>query len=201
MMSPSEWIGRLVHDLFEHYGAEVLPSGLRYLELRMDGYGVLIVEEKIKNKQMCVCYWLYDAQGHPVPEPEVVFHIDAADHWIPYEIRRHTAGNYSFADLELGSGELLSTDPRHQAALAAFADSWADILRAQGWVGGADKVITQPQAWPEEEDAPPQAPDAETLWNWVDEYGKCQATDSCWVEPDGTCEHGHPSWLVALGLI
>lgn len=27
------------------------------------------------------------------------------------------------------------------------------------------------------------------------------ATDGCDVEPDGECEHGHPSWLVRLGLI
>ncbi|MCJ2072960.1 hypothetical protein MKK75_29905 [Methylobacterium sp. J-030] len=28
-----------------------------------------------------------------------------------------------------------------------------------------------------------------------------QATDSCRVEPDGICEHGHPSWLRRLGVI
>lgn len=29
----------------------------------------------------------------------------------------------------------------------------------------------------------------------------CEATDGCTVEPDGTCEHGHPSWLLHFGLI
>lgn len=29
----------------------------------------------------------------------------------------------------------------------------------------------------------------------------CDATDGCTVEPDGICEHGHPSWLLHLGLI
>ena len=27
------------------------------------------------------------------------------------------------------------------------------------------------------------------------------ATDGCDVEPDGHCEHGHPSWLLKLTLI
>jgi hypothetical protein len=27
------------------------------------------------------------------------------------------------------------------------------------------------------------------------------ATDGCRVEPDGVCEHGHPSWLLYLNLI
>lgn len=29
----------------------------------------------------------------------------------------------------------------------------------------------------------------------------CPATDGCQVEPDGTCEHGHDSWLLALGYV
>jgi len=31
--------------------------------------------------------------------------------------------------------------------------------------------------------------------------GGCEATDGCWVEPDGTCEHGKPGWLVVLGVV
>lgn len=31
--------------------------------------------------------------------------------------------------------------------------------------------------------------------------GICPATDGCRVEPDGTCEHGHVSWLIYLGLM
>jgi hypothetical protein len=45
-----------------------------------------------------------------------------------------------------------------------------------------------------------QAPDIETLMEWEEEGG-CEATDGCWVEPDGACEHGCQSWLLVLGLI
>jgi hypothetical protein len=45
-----------------------------------------------------------------------------------------------------------------------------------------------------------EPPDIETLREWEAEGG-CEATDGCWVEPDGTCEHGHRSWLLELGLI
>lgn len=31
--------------------------------------------------------------------------------------------------------------------------------------------------------------------------GLCISTDGCKVEPDGTCPHGYPSWLIQLGLI
>lgn len=43
-------------------------------------------------------------------------------------------------------------------------------------------------------------PDLETLEAW-EAQGGCEATDGCWVEPDGVCSHGRPSWLIKLGLI
>ena len=43
-------------------------------------------------------------------------------------------------------------------------------------------------------------PDLEQLTEWVSD-GICEATDGCIVEPDGTCEHGRPSWLLRLGMI
>lgn len=51
--------------------------------------------------------------------------------------------------------------------------------------------------WPE---PTTERPDLETLEEW-DFDGSCEATDGCWVEPDGVCEHGHPSWLLRLGFI
>lgn len=35
---------------------------------------------------------------------------------------------------------------------------------------------------------------------WMDD-GVAEATDGCRVEPDGTCPHGKPSWLIELGYI
>ena len=43
-------------------------------------------------------------------------------------------------------------------------------------------------------------PDIEDLMEWESDGG-CEATDGCWVEPDGTCEHGAKSWLLVMGMI
>ena len=43
-------------------------------------------------------------------------------------------------------------------------------------------------------------PSIEQLEEWMNEGG-CEATDGCWVEPDGTCEHGCKSWALEMGLI
>lgn len=45
------------------------------------------------------------------------------------------------------------------------------------------------------------APDMPSLVQWLWEDSGCEVTDGCWCEPDGKCPHGHPSWLVRLGLI
>ena len=51
--------------------------------------------------------------------------------------------------------------------------------------------------WPE---PTTDEPDTEQLEEWVFD-SVCDATDGCVVEPDGMCPHGHPSWLLAMGLI
>jgi hypothetical protein len=43
-------------------------------------------------------------------------------------------------------------------------------------------------------------PTIEQLEEWEAEGG-CETPDGCWVEPDGTCEHGHESWLLKMGFI
>ena len=43
-------------------------------------------------------------------------------------------------------------------------------------------------------------PDFDELEEWMNDGG-CEATDGCWVEPDGVCEHGHPSWFLRMGVI
>jgi len=45
-------------------------------------------------------------------------------------------------------------------------------------------------------------PDVETLMEWeAEEDCEVACPHHCWVEPDGTCPHGHPSWLLKMGLI
>jgi hypothetical protein len=43
-------------------------------------------------------------------------------------------------------------------------------------------------------------PSLKTMERWISN-GMAKATDGCEVEPDGTCKHGKPSWLIALGYI
>ena len=45
-------------------------------------------------------------------------------------------------------------------------------------------------------------PSLNQLIRWENDGG-CEAAcpEGCWVEPDGYCEHGHPSWLRLFRMI
>lgn len=43
-------------------------------------------------------------------------------------------------------------------------------------------------------------PSIATINKWM-ENGIARAIDNCKVEPDGTCPHGKPSWILAMGYI
>lgn len=61
---------------------------------------------------------------------------------------------------------------------------------------------TSPNDKPKEQEVPDddEQPSTEQLEEWLNDSG-CEATDGCWVEPDGICEHGKQSWLRVLGMI
>ena len=44
-------------------------------------------------------------------------------------------------------------------------------------------------------------PDQDMVADWILDVTLPEATDGCTVEPDGTCPHGHPSWLLVLGYV
>jgi hypothetical protein len=59
------------------------------------------------------------------------------------------------------------------------------------------RIRNNPALWPEPQTS---APDDETIEAWIID-GVVEATDGCAVEPDGICPHGHPSWLLRIGII
>lgn len=75
------------------------------------------------------------------------------------------------------------------------ADEGGWLERGPGW-DGLNQLVTHEAAHGRVE-----RPDLDTLIHWLVEDGGCEATDGCWVEPDGTCPHGKPSWFLVLGLV
>ena len=45
-----------------------------------------------------------------------------------------------------------------------------------------------------------KAPSVAQMQHWMND-GAAKATDGCRVEADGSCEHGHTSWMVWMEMI
>ena len=100
----------------------------------------------------------------------------------------------SAAQLRLGRGALAHSTTAPRAPAGAR------------WVGANPDPTKRTDAPPtanhlQEEVNRMRRPSLEERQRQVEEDGGCEATDGCFVEPDGTCDHGQPSWLLALGLI
>ncbi len=65
------------------------------------------------------------------------------------------------------------------------------------FVEAAESRFAESKGWPE---PTTRRPSIEQLMAWEMDGG-CESTDGCWVEPDGVCPHGHPSWLLRMGMI
>ena len=76
------------------------------------------------------------------------------------------------------------------------------VLAAEGGRGELGDRLETDQPPEANSETPLTPPSIETLMAWEAE-GICEAAcpHGCVVEPDGTCQHGKPSWLIELGLI
>jgi hypothetical protein len=96
--------------------------------------------------------------------------------------------------------KLLCEDCVHERRQTGQRCEWAEtpVHREQARLSCQDCGATV-----EDEELPqPEPPGPDALMRWEAE-GFCEAAcpHGCLVEPDGTCPHGHPSWLLVMGLI
>jgi hypothetical protein len=106
------------------------------------------------------------------------------------------AGKTVHLESNIGVMDLIAA--LRQSARIAGEEGFANVQkRCDDAADELDRGFNQARRWP-----PPTTdkPDIETLEGWMSDSG-CEATDGCWVEPDGECEHGHPSWMIRIGLI
>ena len=199
-MYPTRLLRRVVHYLWECHRE---PGEMR-IRLEHPNRDQLHVEEAVETSQVFVRYFAKGTTGELVKQTEVVCYIAQHGEWLPMERYLANGGTTIYA-VGLVKGEsvkLFPMDNQHEGA--GFCDAWALRLLEEGWLAIAAKLKplaarlpARPQ-WPE---PTTPAPDLETIEEWMWEDGGCEATDACWVEPDGVCSHGHPSWLLRLGLV
>lgn len=175
-----------------------------HFRLDMRYYDRLCVE-KIGVNRISVAHY-FEMNGDLVPDPDIVFFVQDSGDWCPIGINQSIGGWRSYVKMTPDGAGIEACDTVGQAELADFAEIWAQNLADQGWLERGRcthsfvvLAVERPQSkWPAPET---DAPDMETLFEWLLLDGDCEATDGCMIEPDGVCPHGYPSWLIQLGMI
>ena len=188
-MKTSNKMQEVVTQLAAKHGLDLSQPGAS-LRLDMPGFDRLVIE-RTGEKLVSVAH-TYEQDERLMPDPEIVFFTGESG-WIPMEINQIVGGRRVYATLSPDGQELALVNPVDQASLALFAEDWANNIEAQGWLRHGEK-------WNPCDPARATPPDLETLIEW-EAMGGCEAVDGCWVESDGTCPHGCPSWLLVMGLI
>lgn len=197
-MHPSNQLERFVQELRTQQRLDSTIAGYFRLE---NGDELHLLPEALLVR---LRYYETHPDGMLVKALEVVSFVDHRGVWYPFEFTRTTIGRRTYGRLDEADAGLTITDTINQRALADYCDAWAFRLREQGWL--TSERVSAPTAmsfademgWPEPTEP---EPDLETIEAWFIEDGGCEATDGCWVEIDGHCPHGHPSWLLRLGLV
>lgn len=200
----------VIETLAKLHEIDLTQKGAHF-RLDMPGYDRLCVENIGLNRVAVTHY--FEQNGDLVQDPEVVFFVgDENLGWVPIGVTQVIGGWRTYARVAPDGSKIVAYRKAAQASLADFAEMWAQNIEDQGWLedgikhsSGTDegtvaeeKPSSSNSRWPE---PTVEQPDFETLEQWMWEDGCCEATDGCMIEPDGVCQHGHPSWLLRLGFI
>lgn len=135
----------------------------------------------------------HQVEGEPARETDpyaVLFYTrDAA--WVIVEAQTL---EYSFvaATLETRQSGYYCAHIFPQGEVTQAVVQWTERLYAEEWLAHA--VLVPPS------NDYAHRPSYAKLVAWMAQGG-CETIDGCWVEPDGHCEHGFPSWLLHYGMI
>jgi len=192
----------VIEQLAEKHGVDLSQVGAHF-RLDQPGYERLCVET-ISAQRVSVAHY-FEMNGDLVPDPDIVFFIDQKGEWAAIGITDSFGPWCSLVKMAPDGNSVVSYDREGQASLATFAETWAQNLIDQQWLErGTCKRSSKQDAennarvrWPE---PMTDQPDLEVLLAWFMD-GDGEATDGCIVEPDGVCPHGHPSWLLKLGMM
>ncbi len=195
-MQPSYGMGELVESLWEKHEPDAHFNGYR-LALFHPAHGLLITEdiEWFVVRRVALIPVTDRAElskSDSLPSTEILFHISGHEIWTPFQMS-HTLPNTDDDSIHSPTGAI------SQAALADYADRWAEALSSQQWATQAvqyssdlaSKVQTR-QQW---------QPDGGTLKQWLEAISHCEAVDGCLIASASACAHGYESWAKELGYI
>ena len=196
-MLETRLLRRVIHYIWECYR----QAGEIKILLRNYKGDELHVEERTAELKVVVRYFTKQPSGELAKQMEVECFILRHGEWIPLMLGKGGRLEiYATANAETGQVDIM--DSERQLGAALFCDAWAMHFLEKGFLAtaaqGKPLLVKRSSAdWPQ---PIVPLPSLEQLEDWRWEDGGCESSDGCWVSYDGTCPHGHPSWLLRLGL-
>lgn len=160
------------------------------LVLALDDHPHQLVIESLDPVLVRLSYRATDEYGQVTTPNEVLLYRRDGT-WVIVEIETPDR-SVTAATLEIRQEQYYCATVFDQEEASALVDGWAEKLSTAGWLARGIVVPPSTEA--------ATGPSFSDLAAWMEEGG-CEALDGCWVEPDGHCEHGSPSWLLHYGLI
>lgn len=198
-MLETRLLRRVIHYIWECYR----ERGEMKIRLKNHKGDELHVEEQAETLTVAVRYFTKQPSGELFKQMETVCCILHFGEWIPIALGKGEQSQvYGIANADTGYPTIV--DRQGQLGAALFCDAWALRFLEEGFLATAAKhhplrpKPTQRPNWPQ---PTVSTPSLEQIEEWFWEDSGCEATDGCWCEPDGICQHGHPAWLLRLGLI
>jgi hypothetical protein len=164
----------------------------------------MVVSQSANRRQIRLSRFTLLSPDTSRKELEIMFFVDEAGRWIPYEYFRPATQRQVCGVMNRHAQTLVVSNPLFQRGLVIQCDLWATRLQHEGWLEHSTKVEPAERdpdvlmLWP----LPTvDEPDDDQIETWLMDVELCEATDGCQTEPDGICPHGYPSWLRYLGLV
>ena len=198
-MHPTRLLRRVIHYIWACFRVN------DEMHIRLTNYkgDELHVEESAKELRVTVRHFTKQPTGELVKQLEVICFILRHGEWIPLELSKDGSTTV-FGTSDPDRGHVTVLDRRGQSEAAGFCDAWALRFLEEGFLASAARLnplAIEPMHHPHWPEPTTDTPDLETIEEWMWEDFGCEASDGCWVEVDGRCPHGHPSWLLRLGLV
>jgi hypothetical protein len=127
---------RVVNAILERHGLIKTFDRSAEFHLQLEHLPYLpLVIERHRNEVAVMHYFIQ--QGDVMMDPELTFSLPA---WSPTSITQHPVGVYRQVYVMVNGRQMMN--PRLLRELEAFARTWAQNLRAQGFITGEPVVAT-----------------------------------------------------------
>lgn len=143
-MNTAVHMQKIITELAAKHGLD-LTARESALKLHREVYMPLVIE-KIGSNLVSVAHY-YTQNGDAIADPDMEF-FTGYNEWVPIAITQAYGGYQRAAEFNSDCTKIVRYAPKLVRSLAAFANQWAQNIRAQGWLDAEVVYVQNPNPTP-----------------------------------------------------